>query len=390
MHRRHALLTLAAALPMSSLAAAAPHSATTMVYVGSYAPKGRGIYRFALDAASGALQEQDLTPHAGSPSWLALSADGQRLYSADEGAGTVSSYARAPGGALRLLGAVASGAGGPVHLSLHPGGRHLLVSHYGGATLAVLPLDAEGRALAPQQQAAAPARTPYGARVALKAPPGSHAVSGHEAAHLHMAQATPDGRHVLACELGLDQILVWRFDAASGRLGAVQSTPSSPGAGPRHLALHPLRGDRVYVINEEASTLAWYGFEADAGRLAPLGEISSLPAGFRGTSFASGLLLSPDGRWLYALNRLHDSIACFALDADGRPQLAGLEWTRGSYPRSLGLDPSGRWLIVCNERSDHLAVFAREAEGRLHFAEQYAAVGSPAALAFAPAGSSGS
>lgn len=386
MHRRHALLTLAA-LPMSSIASAAARPTTT-VYVGSYGPKGRGIHRFALDPASGALQEQGLTPSSANPSWLALDAGGRRLYSANEGAGTVGAYTVAADGALEPLATAEAGGAGPVHLSLHPAGRHLFVANYGAGNAAVLPLDAEGRPGAPlERQAAPPTERPlHGARVAALAPPGSFAISGHEASHVHMAAPDLSGRFLVATDLGRDLLLVWPFDAATGRLGRPQTSAVSAGAGPRHFAFHPTRPELCYVLNEEASTLAWLRLDAREGRLLPLGEeISTLPAGFKGTSFASGLLIAPDGRRLYALNRLHDSIASFELDAaDGRPRQRGIEWTRGSYPRSLGLDPSGRWLIVCNERSDHLAVFRREADGALRFADQYAAVGSPAALAFLP------
>lgn len=367
------------------MTAAASPAPFTLVYVGSYGPKGRGIQRFVLDAASGALREQGLTPSTLNPSWLALNAAGTRLYCANEGGGSVGAYALAADGAPQALDMVASGGAGPVHLSLHPGGRHLLVANYGGATVAVLPLDRDGRPSAASDVQAAPRATVplHGAHAAALAPPGSFAISGHEASHLHMAQADPSGRFVLACDLGQDLLLVWRFDAEQGRLQASQATPASPGAGPRHFVFHPHRPELCYVLNEEASTLAWYRLDAEAGRLLPLGELSSLPAGFKGTSFASGLVIAPDGRRLHALNRLHDSIASFELEAaDGRPRLAAVEWTRGAYPRSLGLDPSGRWLIVCNERSDHLAVFGLDTAGLPRFAEQYAAVGSPNSLAF--------
>lgn len=384
MRRRDALLTLAscATLPMTA-AATAP---STLVYVGSYGPKGRGIHRFALDPASGALREQGLTTSTLNPSWLVLNAAGTRLYSANEGGGSVGAYALAADGTPQAPDMVTSGGAGPVHLSLHPGGRHLLVANYGGASVAVLTLDGAGRPGAASDVQAAPrvAAPLHGARSAALAPPGSFAISGHDAPHMHMVQVAPSGRFVLACELGQDLLVVWRFDAETGRLLHPQVTATSPGAGPRHLVFHPHHSELCYVLNEEASTLAWYRLDAEAGRLLPLGEASSLPAGFRGTSFAAGLLIAPEGRRLYALNRLHDSIACFDLDAvNGRPRLAAVEWTRGSYPRSLGLDPSGRWLIVCNERSDHLAVFGREPDdGGLQFAEQYAAVGSPNSLAF--------
>lgn len=385
-NRRHTLLLTLAALPIMS-AATAPatgHQALT-VYIGGYAPKSRGIYRFRLDPESGALTLQDLTLNEHSPSWLAVGAGRRLLYSANEGAASVGAYALAADGALRPLGSAESGGPGPVYLSLHPAGRHIFVANYVGATVAVLPLLADGRpgaALDVRPTAFAPELRP-GPQRALRAPEGSFAISGHDAAHPHMVASDPSGRFVIACDLGLDLLIVWRFDAATGRLSSPQATPVSPGAGPRNFVFHPQRPELVYVLNEEASTLSWLRLDAAAGRLVPLGEISALPAGFKGTSFASGLLISPDGRQLYSLNRLHDSIAIFDLPVDGAPRLRGLEWTRGSYPRSAALDASGRWLLVCNQNSDHVAVFERSsADGGLCFAEQYAAVGSPAAAVF--------
>jgi 6-phosphogluconolactonase (cycloisomerase 2 family) len=384
--RRQTLLLTLAALPMTAASSSLNQALT--VYVGGYAPKCRGIHRFTLDPASGALTLQDLSLHAQSPSWLALDAARRLLYSADEGAGLVSAYALAADGALQPLGRAASGGAGPVHLSLHPAGRHLFVANYGGATVAVLPLLDDGRPGAPLEvrpTAFAPELRP-GPQRAARAPEGSFAISGHDAPHAHMAASDPGGRFVIACDLGLDLLIVWRFDAATGRLSAPQATPVSPGAGPRHFVFHPQRPELLYVLNEEASTLSWLRLDAAAGRLVPLGEISALPAGFKGTSFASGLLASPDGRQLYTLNRLHDSIAIFDLAAaEGTPRLRGLEWTRGSYPRSAALDPGGRWLLVCNQHSDHVAVFERSSvDGSLRFAEQYGAVGSPAAAVFGP------
>jgi 6-phosphogluconolactonase len=381
MRRRHALLTLAA-LPMTSSLA---RPSDVAVYIGSYGPKGQGIYRFAMDPSSGALSPQGLTPSAVNPSWLALDAAGRTLYSANESGASVGAYAVGADGELRALGTADSGGAGPVHLSLHPSGRHLFTANYGGASVAVLPLRAEGGFAGPalDLQPTAPRDRQPGPKRAAMAPPGSFAISGHDAAHAHMAASDPSGRFVVATDLGLDLVVVWRFDVATGRLSSPQATSSSAGAGPRHFAFHPQRPELCYLLNEESSTLAFLRLDVAQGRLVPLGEISALPAGFKGTSFASGLLFGPEGRQLYSLNRLHDSIAVFDIAAaDGSPQLRDLAWTRGAYPRSAGLDPSGRWLLVANQHSDHVAVFRRQPDGGLLFADQYAAVGSPAALVF--------
>lgn len=352
------------------------------LYVGSYGPKGRGITLFAFDPRSGRLERQDLTPNEGGPSWLCSAGD--RLYAADEQADRLSSYAIEADGALRLLDQRSSGGRLPVHLALHPAGRQLSVAHYGSAAVVVWALDGQGLPTARLAQQSMASLGETGPQQAVLAPPGSFAHSGHDGPHVHQALYAPDGRHLLATDLGLDLLVEWDL-GDDGALAAPRLWHASPGAGPRHAVFHPRRDDLLYVLGEESSTLAWLRRDA-AGHWQTAAELASLPAGFAGTSFASGLLAAPDGRHLYALNRLHDSIAVFALAPDGRPQLRHCEWTRGSYPRSACLDASGRWLLVGNQGSDQLTVFALDAaDGCPHFAEQWVAVPSPAALLCLPA-----
>lgn len=353
-----------------------PQHSKQCAYIGAYAPEAEGIQRVLLDGTGpvpGSLRLGIANPN--SPSWLQLSADGRRLYAVNEqadidghGGGSVSSYAIEPGteGGLRRLSCVASGGAGPVHLSLHPGGRFAFVANYGSGHVAVLPLGADGSLGAPSQVV----------------PPAG--LAGGAAPHAHMALAEPSGRFVLATDLGLNLLSCWRFDAASGRLADPQHLQLAPGSGPRHLAFHPRLAGQLYLLNEPSSTLQWLSLDADSGRLALRASLSSLPTGFVGRSYASDLLLSPDGRHLYALNRLHDSIAIFVLEADGRPRWQSEVWAQGSYPRSFALDAAQQRLYVCNQRSDHIAVFERDGmTGLLHFGGQFIATPNPACLVLA-------
>ena len=361
-------------------------------YVGSYAPHGRGIYRYEQAAQGGGLNPLGVTEGELNPSWLCLSADQRRLYVAHEhelgpeGQGRVACYGREPiTGELHELQTLDSGGGRPVYLSLAPDERHLFVANYGAASVAVFGMDAQGLLHpAPQVQTAVQlGDIQPGPQPAVKAPPGSFAISDHDGSHAHMAALDPSDRFLLSTDLGLDLLLVWPFDSSTGGLQPPLAGRLSAGAGPRHFVFHPQLPELCYVLNEEASTLASFHFDARTGQLQALGEISSLPPGFVGTSFASGLMFGPDGRHLYCLNRLCDSIAVFELDADGLPQWRGQEWVRGSYPRSAAFDPSGRYCYVCNQRSDHIAVFARREDGGLDFTGQWLAVGSPVAICFA-------
>lgn len=360
-------------------------------YVGTSGPLSQGIHAFTHDEHSSLLQLMGVTPHRHNPSWLTVSADGRMLYVVnehgdDEGpGGSLSAYRIAEdSGALNLLGTVPSGGIGPVHMSLHPGGRHVFVAHYGSADVAVVSLAADGRLgeVLCTRRADETGAT-LGPTRAARGPAGSHANSGHDAPHAHMAQCDPGGRYVLVTDLGLDCIVAWRFDATRGELSAPQRWQASPGAGPRHLAFHPQHAGHCYVLGEESSTLSWLAFDAGSGALTTRKELSSLPPGHQGTSYASDLGISADGRHLYALNRLHDSIAIFALGADGAPSWQGEVWAQGSYPRSCTLDPGGRWLHVCNQRSDQITSFAIAADGSLQFSGQYVGVGNPTALVFA-------
>jgi len=343
MQRRH-LLTLAALPLMPALAAPPPR----FLHVGTYAPLGRGIYSFAIDA-DGSLKPLGVTANAGSPSWLA--SDGRRIYAAEEAANHVAVYAQDEAGALTLLQRQPSGGTSPCHLSLSAG--RLWVAHYGDARFAALPLGADGRLGAAESwpSCTGPDCRP-GPQRAAKAPPGSQANSGHEAPHAHMIQASPDGRWLLGTDLGRDRLLAWPL-TATVPAGAARELALSPGSGPRHFAFHPADPRLLYVLQEESSTLSTVELSAEGPRL--LDEISVLPAGFAGTNYASDLIVAPGGRHLYALNRLHDSIGVLSLAEPRQPRLLDHHWVHGSYPRSACI--AGRTMYVCNQRSDQLSHF---------------------------------
>jgi 6-phosphogluconolactonase (cycloisomerase 2 family) len=265
---------------------------------------------------------------------------------------------------------------------VHPGGKHVFVANYGSGTVAVLPIRADGGLGAAtdtkiHEGVVGPTR-------ATNAPPGSFAVSGHNSPHAHMIQSDPSGRFVLATDLGLDVILIWRFDPDVGRLAPADppSVALPPGDGPRHFAFH-WNARWLYAVQEEASTIVVFDYDATNGRLTAKQTISTLPKGFAGTNFTSGILLSPDSRFVYVANRLHDSIAWLAIGGDGTLTFVDEEWTRGDYPRSFEFDPSGTFLYSLNQRSDAVTCFRVDRQtGRLTFTGQYTPVGAPSSLVF--------
>jgi 6-phosphogluconolactonase (cycloisomerase 2 family) len=343
-----------------------------------------------MDPATGALLQREVFANNANPAALALNPARTHLYAANEidtyqgtDSGSVSAYSidRA-NGHLTLVNTVSSQGAGPAHLSVHPAGKHVLVANYAGGNVAVLPLGANGELGTATDVKAG--RGSGGPRRAANAPPGSFAVSGHEHPHAHMIESDAAGRFVLAADLGQDRILIWKFDVQTGRLAANDppSVALPPGDGPRHFAFHP-SGRWLYSLQEEASTVAVFSYDATLGRLTAKQTISSLPKGFAGTSFTSEIAVTADGKFVYAANRLHDSIAWFSIGEEGLLTLRGEQWTRGDYPRSFNIDPSGAFLFSCNQRSDAIAAFRRDKEsGVLAFTGQYTPVGTPAVIIF--------
>ncbi len=369
-------------------------SGKLLAYVGTYTGavgnlgNGEGIYLFDVDQATGELTNRRLVATARNPSWIVLHPSRKFLYAVNEVAdyqgdsGSVSAFAMNPRtGELRELNTVSSAGAGPAYLSLDRTGKFALVANYGGGSIAVLPLEADG-----SLGAAVEVHRDMGSTGSLRATharPGSFAISGHDAPHAHMIAPDPQNRFVLATDLGQDRIYSYAFDATTGKLIANSAHPFTAlpsGDGPRHFAFHP-NGRWLYSIQEESSTIAFFHYDAATGALTERQTISALPPGFAGTSFASEILVAPGGRFLYGANRLHDTIAAFAIGGDGTLTAAGEASTMGDYPSQFLIEPGGRFLYACNRRSDSITCF------RLHprsgvpvFTGKYAGVGSPACI----------
>jgi 6-phosphogluconolactonase (cycloisomerase 2 family) len=368
----------------------------TLAYVGTYTgalgagSNGEGIYRFEIDATNGELTRRTLVAKTPDPSWIVIHPSKKYLYAANEvsdyhdSSGSVSAFAiDAASGDLTALNTVSSEGAGPCYLSTDSSGRFVFVANYGGGSIAVLPV-LEGGLLGAATDIHMDSGH-LGGTQATNAPPGSYAISGHDAPHAHMIAPDPSGRFVLATDLGQDRIYSYLFDPRMGKLspanhGAFTGIPS--GDGPRHFAFHP-NGRWLYAIQEEASNVVFFRYDPDLGSLAAQQTLSTLPSGFAGSNFASEILVSPDGRFLYAANRLDDSIASFSIGADGRLKWIGETSTIGDYPGQCRIDPSGNFMYSCNRRSDSITCFRiHRATGILTFTGQYTAVGSPASITF--------
>ncbi len=401
-------LALAGTLPLATEFVFAESNQTQkplMAYVGTFSSplqdvldtqvdlppgNGRGIHLFEINRETGAMTPAGIHRMGTSPSCLAVNAAGTHLYSTNETDrvgtekhGSVSAFKiNREDGSLQPLNKVSSGGDGPTYVSIHPSGRYLLIANYFGGSVSVLPIQEDG-SLGDATDVKNDAGK-IGPTTATNAPEGSFAFSGHDHTHAHMIQADPSGRFVLHVDLGLDKIFIWKFDDKTGKLTANDPPSLSlpPGDGPRHFHFHP-NGRWFYSIQEEGSTLVLFDFDAKAGTLKPRQTVSTLPPEFKGSNFCSEILVSDDGKFVYAGNRLHDSIGIFEIGKNGELTFLGEEWTRGNYPRSFSFDPTGQFLYCCNQRADSVAVFKVDKNtGKLNFTNQYAAVGNPSHVVF--------
>ena len=392
--RRDVLKTAGAFALMSgrlnARSAFAANEAEATAYVGTYSTgsdgHGEGIYRFRVNLETGELTGRKLAAKTPNPTWIAIHPSKKFLYAINEvadfaaGNGSVSAFAIGPGGELRLLNTVSSAGAGPAHMSLDATGRFAFVANYIGGSIAVLPVHADG-ALGEAVDVHRDLNMVGPARPAI-APPGSYAVSGHDAPHAHMIAADPANKFVLATDLGQDRLYSYAFDASTGKLDPRGLLSLLGGVGPRHFAFHP-NGQWLYVLTEESSQIVFMTYDASTGQSAVRQIHSTLPDGFQGTSYGSEIAVSPDGHFLYAANRLHDTVSIFAIAADGNPAFVGETSTMGDYPRHFAIGPGGSFLFVCNQHSDSITSFRIDREtGKLGFTGKYAGVGSPAMIAF--------
>jgi 6-phosphogluconolactonase len=359
-----------------------PAGDTLLVYIGTYTgAKSKGIYLSRFDPATGRLTSPELAAETPSPSFLAIHPGKRFLYAVGEATnlggkpvGAVSTFnLDAKTGQLTLLNQESSGGAGPCHLAVDPTGKCLLVANYGSGSIAALPIRADGSLAVPS---------------AVIQHQGSSVNPQRQAGpHAHFIIPDPGNRFALTCDLGLDQVLVYRLDPGKGSL--VANVPPfaavKPGSGPRHLVFHP-SGRFVFLINEMGSTVTAFAYDAKRGALKELQTISTLPEGFAGNSTCAEVQVHPFGKFVYGSNRGHDSIAVFGFDA-ARGKLTCLEHqpTQGKTPRHFALDPAGHWLLAENQDSDNIVVFRVDAKtGRLSPAGQTVSVGAPVCAVFVP------
>ncbi len=367
---------------LSGSAARAAGSGDWLVFVGTYTgAKSKGIYSFRMDRATGALTPLGLAAETPNPTFLAVHPNHRFLYAINEvgggaKAGTVTAFAiDAASGKLTQLNQQTSGGAGPCHLVVDSKGTSVLLANYGGGSVQSLPIQSDGK---------------LGEPASFIQHKGSSAnKQRQEGPHGHCIVLDAADRFAYACDLGLDQVLIYKFDPAKSTLTASEPpfATVTPGAGPRHLAFHPKR-PFAYVINEMHCTMTAFAHDARTGALKEIQTLSTLPDGESvkpGYSTAE-VEAHPGGKFLYGSNRGHDTIVAFAIDdATGKLTLVQHEPTQGKTPRHFGIDPTGAFLLAENQGSGTIVVFRIDATtGRLQATEHKAEVGSPVCVKFVP------
>ncbi|MDP9339138.1 MAG: lactonase family protein [Acidobacteriota bacterium] len=382
-----ALLIIAAPLIAFSAARTPAKKSTPsqyLAFIGTYTAKtdGKGIYSFRFDTATGQLTSIGLAAPAQDPSFLTVAANEKYLYAVNElstfdgkSSGAVTSYSLdRKSGKLTQLNQLPTGGADPCYVSLDRTGKFLLVANYTGGSVATFPIESDGR---------------LGNVSAFIQHSGAGPNKEHqEGPHAHYIATSANNRFVFAVDLGLDQVLIYRFDSTNGSL-APNDPPFAklaPGAGPRHLAFHP-NGKFAYVLSELNSTVTTFAFNPANASFSNLQALSTIPKDFTAHNDTAEIVVHPSGKFLYASNRGRDSIAVFAIDsAKGTLTPAGDFSTTGKTPRNFALDPSGNFLLAANQESNNIVVFRiNRTTGALTPTGQIAQVPAPVDIVFTPA-----
>jgi 6-phosphogluconolactonase len=352
-----------------------------MLYVGTYTDdrRSKGIYLLRLAPGTGALSIAGVAAETVNPSFLVLSPDQRAAFAVNEigdvdgkPGGMVTAFSRdAISGTLGSPVSEATQGAAPCYVSTDHSGQLLFAANYGGGSVAMYPILANG---------------------AIGAMAGFIQHHGHgpdaerqEGPHAHCVIPDPANKFVLVADLGLDRIMVYRFDAHAGTLATSTSAQGilTPGSGPRHLAFHP-GGRVVYVTNELASTVSAFRYDPDTGSLTALQTVPAVSEPTAAPNAPADIHLHPSGRFLYASNRGHNSIAVFAIDpASATLSPVQLVSTEGDWPRNFAIDPSGDFLIVANQRSDSIHSFrVDQATGRLTSTGQRVSLPAPVCIRY--------
>jgi 6-phosphogluconolactonase len=351
------------------------------IIIGSYTEpmphvmgRGEGISVLRIDGHSGAITPVSTCSDLRNPTYLAVSRNGSMLYAVEEldekhGADAVALGFDAVSGKLSVAARLAVKGDAPCHIALDNRDRRLFIGNYGSGNFITYPLGPDG--------------LPAGDCADIRRGGSGSNPDRQEGPHVHQLVPTPDGRHLLVCDAGTDEIARHGLDADLIDPIPDRVTKAKGGSLPRHLVFSR-DARRVFVLHELANTVSTYVYGEDG--LNFLSEHSTLPQGYDGQSYGAAIRIHPNGRFLYASNRGHDSIAAFEIDGSGDLMPIGWHETRGKTPRDFAIDPTGRYLVAVNQDSHSLVVFLIDQHtGALQPIGEPYEIGSPVCIIFAPA-----
>ena len=316
--------------------------------IGTYTTgKSEGIYVYKFNSSSGEFSPVSKI-WSGNPSFLAVSPDTRFVYSVNENQpGGVSSFSFDKStGNLKELNKQPSGGDHPCYITTDKTGKWVITGNYSGGNLSVLPVNKDGSLEKPIQT--------------INHEGSSVNTARQEKPHVHATVFSPDGKYLFVPDLGIDKVMIYKFNSKKGKLIA-HSTPfaaTAPGSGPRHFDFHP-SGKYAYLMEELTGSVSVFSHKK--GRLNSIQTISALPADFRGSIGSADIHVSPDGKYLYSSNRGEsNSIALFSIaEKSGKLTAMGHRSTEGKTPRNFNFDPSGNFLLVANQNSDEIVIFRR-------------------------------
>jgi len=368
------------ALLVGSAADRKPAAGQYVVYVGTYTTKteSKGINTFRFDAATGKMTPAQVTAESPDPSFVAVHPSGKYLYAVNEAGKSSMVSAFAIDGATKALTPLnqlhALGED-PCYISFDRTGRYVFIANYSSGNIAAFPILSDGK---------------LGKATAAVQDSGTLGPNKErqEGPHAHWIEASPDNRFLLVADLGLDEVLIYRFDAATGSVTPSQPAFArlKPGAGPRHAAFNR-SGKLLFVASEMDSTVTSFSWDAKKGALKETGAVSTLPAGYSGRNEVAEIAVHPNGKFLYVSNRGNESIAVFAIhQGNGALTLVAHVPTGGKEPRHFAIDPSGQYLLAENQLSDSIAAFRIDATtGKLTATGEAVSVPSPVCVTFVAA-----
>jgi 6-phosphogluconolactonase len=318
-----------------------------LVFFGTGGPGADGIYRARFDTVNGRLSKAERAAELASPGFLALHPDGDKLYAVAgfEGGPGVAGYRIGKDGGLEPIDRAPTGDGGGAHVAVHPSGRFLLTAQYGGGSVALFPLDRDGKL-----GKAHLSRHEGGSRVFEKR---------QESPHPHYCGFSPDGRFALVPDLGLDKVVIYKVDAGAPSIVTHGFAEALPGAGPRHLKFSA-DGKFIYLLNElslSVTTFAWDAGNGTVRRMETVPSLSEETKAKEAFNSAAEIVIHPGGRFVYSSNRGHDTVTAYLVDpAGGALEVIQVQPVRGAFPRNINLTPCGGWLLAAGADSNTISV----------------------------------